>query len=325
MHKRSGEIIFAVLLGLVLPSLLSMSLRNNNTTAPLEEYGAETSVKETTDHISVSISVLLENGEIQMMDLNDYLVAVLLREMPADFELEALKAQAVVARTYTLRRHLLTNGKHTNAAVCTDSACCQGYYAAEDYLHDGGNRDAVQKIIAAVSSTDGEVLMYDDQLIEATYFSCSGGMTEDAAAVWGQEIPYLTATSSPGEENATHYTDTVTFTTSDLARKLGISQPAGGKPWIEGVTYTPGGGVDEIQLCGKVFRGTEIRQKLGLRSTVFVISVVGDTVTITTKGFGHRVGMSQYGADAMAVQGSTYQQILAHYYQGTNLVVFDGN
>jgi stage II sporulation protein D len=192
-------------------------------------------------------------------------------------------------------------------------------------LHDGGNRDAVQKIIAAVSSTDGEVLMYDDQLIEATYFSCSGGMTEDAAAVWGQEIPYLTATSSPGEENATHYTDTVTFTTSDLARKLGISQPAGGKPWIEGVTYTPGGGVDEIQLCGKVFRGTEIRQKLGLRSTVFVISVVGDTVTITTKGFGHRVGMSQYGADAMAVQGSTYQQILAHYYQGTNLVVFDGN
>ncbi len=325
MYKRNGEVMFALMLGVVFPFLLFAFLHNHAPDIPQDEQRTEVSTHETANRNVISISVLQENGETVMMDLNDYLVAVLLREMPANFELEALKAQAVVARTYTLRRHLSSNPKHTDAAVCTDSGCCQGYYAIEAYLQGGGNMEAVEKMKDAVSATIGEVLMYDDKLIEATYFSCSGGMTEDAAAVWGEEIPYLTAISSPGEENAAHYTDTVTFTLSECAKRLGVSQPDKGQQWVQSITYTPGGGVDQIQICGKIFDGTAVRQKLGLRSTVFVISVVGDTVTITTKGFGHRVGMSQYGADAMAVQGNTYRQILAHYYQGTNLVVFDGN
>lgn len=325
MHKGCREVLFAILLGLVIPSLIFAYFDKRVPVNPSDEYKIATSNYQTIEDDDICISVLKDNGNTVMMKLNDYLVSVLLREMPADFEVEALKAQAVVARTYTLRRHLSSNSKHEVASVCTDSGCCQGYYEIDDYLHDGGSLENVQKMKDAVAATDGEVLMYDNKLIEATYFSCSGGMTEDAAAVWGEEIPYLNATSSPGEEHATHHTDTITFTTSEFAEKLGITPPTKAQQWVQNVTYTSGGGVEEIQICDKVFTGTSVRQKLGLYSTAFVISIVGDTVTITTKGFGHRVGMSQYGADAMAVQGSNYQQILAHYYQGTSLVVFDGN
>lgn len=325
MYKRKGEIVFALVMGVVIPHVLFALCHRR--VPDTFHWGSmtEPSVCETVSDNVLSVSVLQKNGETKWMDMNDYLVAVLLREMPADFELEALKAQAVVARTYTLRRYLSGNNKHPEAAVCTDSGCCQGYYAVEAYLRNGGSLESVNKMQSAVSSTAGEVLTYDDKLIEATYFSCSGGMTEDAAAVWGEEIPYLIATSSPGEGNAAHYTDTVTFTLSEFTDLLGISAAKQGQQWIQSVSYTNGGGVDQIQICDKMFTGVDIRQKLGLRSTAFVISVVGDTVTITTKGFGHRVGMSQYGADAMAVQGNTYRQILAHYYHGTSLVHFDGN
>ena len=126
---------------------------------------------------------------------------------------------------------------------------------------------------------------------------------------------------SPGEENAAHYTDTVQFIGSEFAALLGINPKGAPSSWLGSVRYTAGGGVDTMTIGGKSFSGVMLRQKLGLRSTAFAISASGDTVTVTTKGFGHRVGMSQYGADAMAVQGSTYRQILAHYYPGTELTL----
>jgi len=176
----------------------------------------------------------------------------------------------------------------------------------------------------AVESTRLQVLYYNGELIEATYFSCSGGLTEDAEAVWGSEIAYLRSVQSPGEEAATHYTDTVTFYVHEMASRLGISSPQNSYDWIKNISYTDGGGVDSIQVGDVEFRGTAFRQLLGLRSTAFAITTLGNTVTITTKGFGHRVGMSQYGADAMAVQGSTYEQILHHYYQGVELAEYRG-
>ena len=167
-----------------------------------------------------------------------------------------------------------------------------------------------------------QVLTYENALIEATYFSCSGGSTEDAVAVWGNAYPYLKAVDSPGEEHAAHYTDTVTFTPLQFQSALGVILSGTPENWFGPVTYTEGGGVDTMQIGKTIYKGTELRQKLSLRSTAFTVSV-GEYITITTEGDGHRVGMSQYGADAMAAAGKDYREILAHYYPGTELCALD--
>jgi stage II sporulation protein D len=218
----------------------------------------------------------------------------------------------VVARTYTLRS-AEADYKHTQADVCTDHTCCQAYVEPESY---SGGASALDKVYAAVKATSGEVLTYGGELIEATYFSCSGGSTEDAVAVWGTDFPYLRAVDSPGEENAAHHEDTMQFTKQELEAKLGVKLTGN---WLGKTTYTTGGGVDTVQIGGKIFTGKQLRVLLGLRSTAFTIDAAGGEITITTRGFGHRVGMSQYGAEAMAVTGSNFEEILYHYYQGTQL------
>ena len=197
------------------------------------------------------------------------------------------------------------------------SACCQAYLDPGAY--HGSEGDAAESARMAVSETAGLVLTYQGGLIEATYFSCSGGSTEDAVAVWGTDYPYLRATDSPGEEGAAHYTDTVTFTKGELEAALGVSLGEDPGGWFGFTTYTAGGGVNTMRIGGKDFAGTELRRLLGLRSTAFTVDAQEGGVTITTRGYGHRVGMSQYGADAMAAGGSGYGEILDHYYPGTEL------
>ena len=171
----------------------------------------------------------------------------------------------------------------------------------------------------AVRETENQVLVYEGSLIDATYFSSSGGRTEAAVAVWGSDVPYLQAVDSPGEEIASDYVKTVQFSSEEFTMKLGENLSGQPETWFGLITYTDGGGVDTIEIGGKVYTGKDLRSRLGLRSTAFLISAVGDTVTVTTRGFGHRVGMSQYGAEAMAQNGSTCSQILSHYYPGTTL------
>ncbi len=279
---------------------------------------------EVQDNNPKKVNVLQTNGSLISMELETYLVGVLLGEMPLDFHEEALKAQAVVARTYTLKR-TTTGQKHPSGGVCTNSVCCQAYCDANQYLLSGGEREAVNKAISAVTATAGQVLTYQGELIEATYFSCSGGRTEDALAVWGHEIPYLQAVDSPGEEKATYYTDHVQFSSREFANRLGINLQGLPASWFGVISYTDGGGVDTMVIGGVAFKGILLRQKLGLRSTAFSVAAVGDTIYISTKGFGHRVGMSQYGAEAMAVTGSVYQEILSHYYPGTSLITYPQN
>lgn len=312
MIERIKGIVFAVILALVMPVVILMLARN----IQKEHLSSETKPSVAAEQFDVS--VLTENELVEQMDINEYLTGVVLSEMPASFEFEALKAQSVVARTYVLRR---SNGheKHGDAAVCVNSSCCQGYKSVDRYLAEGGKPDDVIKIQKAVCETDGLVLTYQGDLIDATYFSCSGGMTEDASAVWGEDVPYLQSTTSLGEENARHYMDTVTFPVGVFAELLSIDEKQFRFQGIKNITYTAGGGVDTITICDQEFKGTEFRKKLNLKSTAFVISVVGDTVTITTKGYGHRVGMSQYGADAMAVSGSKFTEILKHYYKDVDI------
>lgn len=304
---RGKQWIIAILLAVVLPASLYRTMELLYIARRPAEQPEQTQPP-------VTVAVLTDEGTVRDMELDTYLTGVLRGEMPADFESDALMAQAIVARTYTLK-----NRKHNNAAVCMDPACCQAYCTEEDYTAAGYTRQDREKIRKAVEETTELVLTYEGELIEATYFSCSGGRTEDAAAVWGNDVPYLQAVDSPGEEKATHYVDTVSFSADEFARLLGIENE---DLHIGAVTYTEGGGVDSIRIGDTTFQGIRVRKSLGLRSTAFVVTVTGDTVTITTKGFGHRVGMSQYGADAMALSGSDYAEILAHYYPGTELVKY---
>lgn len=323
MKKHMNEIHTALLLGVVAPALLLIGLRARNENAlSFTNPQNETQNSEVQGKDQIRIPVLFTDGTVEEMELDTYLTGVVLAEMPAEFEFDALKAQAVVARTYTMKRHTSAS-KHSNASVCTDHTCCQAYCTEAEFLAKGESAEMLNKIKDAVTATHGQVLTYNGSLIEATYFSCSGGRTEDAMAVWGEEIPYLQAVDSPGEENASHYMDTVTFTAAEFQQMLGLDLNGSTGAWIGDITYTDGGGVDTIIIGDSLFKGTEVRKLLGLRSTAFVITAVGNTVTVTTKGYGHRVGMSQYGADAMAVSGMDYQQILSYYYKGTVVEVIE--
>ena len=325
-----GQLRTAMIMGAVIPCLiLSFAVM----LLEEEEAPMQSTDPAATETVSMGLETVSEKektvmylrdaeGNTEQMDMDDYLTGVVLAEMPASFENEALKAQAVAARTYT-RKAVATGGKHGDSSVCTDPACCQAYISQRDYLDQGGSPENLEKVRSAVLETSGYVLMYEGTLIEATYFSCSGGMTEDAAAVWGTDFPYLRSVESPGEENAAHYSDSVTYTAEAFADALGVTLSGTAENWFTAVTYTSGGGVDTMTIGGKSYKGTELRSLLGLRSTAFTVAANADTVIITTRGFGHRVGMSQYGADAMAVTGSTFQEILAHYYPGTELVLVE--
>lgn len=319
MKRMMKAFIIALLLGVIIPGVLfsvcEKSFRmDDNNESPL------TTPSGNLEKLNITVAVLMKDGSVELMEMDNYLAAVLLREMPASFEFEALKAQAVVARTYLLRR-CEGDSRHNNADICTDSTCCQAYWDVDDYLSEGGTAENVDKIRRAVSDTKDEVLLFNAHLIEATYFACSGGMTEDAIAVWGSDVPYLRAVESPGEESAKHYIDTITFTIEELLQRLGVENE--GKVLdIREIQYTAGGGLDTIKVCGVTLKGTDIRKKLGLNSTSMQIDVAGETVRITTRGKGHRVGMSQYGANAMAKKGAEYKEILFHYYNGAEIAKY---
>lgn len=319
MRTKMIKMLIAVTLGVMIPALLVLLLQDKS------NFDNEDDVSGTTigapNVVSNEIAVLFDNNIIQM-PVESYVLSVVLSEMPVDFEIEALKAQAVVARTYALRRSE-GNSKHPGAAVCNKSSCCQGFCSIDDYLQNGGEQSSIAKASEAVEETKGEVLTYNGKLIDATYFSCSGGLTEDAQAVWGTEVPYLQSVESPGEEQAKHYVDTVKYDIREFTALLDLPYKSPGDVKIDKTVYTKGGGIKEMEIGGKSFSGPQLRKALKLRSTSFYISIVGETVIITTKGFGHRVGMSQYGADAMAVNGATYAQILLHYYQGVELIHYD--
>ena len=277
-----------------------------------KEMERETVRKEVENRIDDTLYLrVLHGDQVETMSLHAYLAGVVGAELPESFPMEAKKAQAVAARTYALRQ--MGKEKHPGADICTDSSCCQAW-VPEPYLN------AEQ----AVRETDGLVLVYGEDLIEATYFSCSGGRTEDAEAVWGSDIPYLQAVDSPGEEDAPRCREEVELSADDFAARLQTLDPSflpeGMAPqWFGTISYTEGNGVGSVEIGGVSFRGTELRKLFGLRSTNIRFSVTEDKVTISTLGYGHRVGLSQYGAKAMALDGKAFEEILCHYYRNTKI------
>jgi len=329
MKKR--YVFLSFLCGLALPVLMMTwagrqpQKEEIQPSESIQEEPTQTTQTEGTEEelpAGIVMTVLAEDGQVVQMKVDAYLQGVVLSEMPASFHSEALKAQSVVARTYALKR-LYHGGKHEQAAVCMISSCCQGYISPEDYINQGGSQESVDKVLQAVEQTHGQVLTYDGELIDATYFASSGGSTESAVEVWGRDVPYLQATDSPGEEESAVYAQTVSFTAEEFAQCLGFSPSGDAADWIGQVSYTDGDGVAFMEICGSTYSGTELREKLGLRSTVFTVVGMGDMLIVQTRGFGHRVGMSQYGAQAMAEQGSTYDTILTHYYKGTAVTLIE--
>lgn len=312
MRPLWKDVFIAVWLGMILPGIVLNGIVFKQRQQSVQNLQImQIQSVQTGGH---SVRLRDQDGTCTNIDLDTYITGVLLAEIPAAFRQEALQAQSVAARTYAWKA-FTTGGKHKDGSVCADSACCQGYLREEEYLGRGGTAEDLEKVRKAVQSTSSMVLTYEGALIEATYFSSAGGSTESAQAVWGADYPYLQSVSSPEEVSVV----SVNFPVEDFLKLLSIDTKANVTDWIGTATYTDGGGVATIEICGQLFTGVELRSLLGLRSTDFQLHPEGDMITIITKGYGHRVGMSQYGANALAESGYTWQQILQHYYPGATL------
>jgi len=269
---------------------------------------------------------VLDGENIVEMDFGTYLACVLRAEMPASFPLEALKAQAVAARTYTLYQ-LQTASHHENADICTDHTCCQAFLQAEAAWTNWGKdaADYEKKIRAAVQETDGEVILYENQPILAVFHSASAGLTRSAGTVWLTDLPYLQAVESPEERDAIpNYFSRVEFSTEELKAKFLAAYPemdfsGSCETWLRPAVTDAAGSVVTVTVGGVEVKGARVRSILGLRSACFTWEIEDGRFVFYVTGYGHGVGMSQYGAAAMAEEGKTYREILTHYYSGVEI------
>ena len=286
------------------------NINKTNTTKQPSTLSSNTTAQVIPSNYKIKLN---NNGTVITLGLEDYIIGVVAAEMPASFNIEALKAQAVVARTYAMK-------KAEKGTVLQNSTYHQVYNTNEQLKKKWGSsyNTYYNKVKNAVSSTKGEVLKYNGTYIEALYFSMSNGKTELPSYVWTTDYPYLKVVSSSWDENISGSKYTMNFTYKQLSEKLGVSVTKDSDIII--LSKTPGDRINEISIAGKTFKGTKIKALLGLRSTDFNIIKTDAGFSITTIGFGHGVGMSQYGANGAAKSGMTYKQILNHYYSGANLV-----
>ena len=277
-------------------------------------------------HQGEDISVYFSDEKvIKKMDIEEYLMGVVCAEMPASFEKEALKAQAVAARSYAIYRMENPSGEHTGAAVCTDFAHCKAYKKMETAQKEWG-KDAhkySKKIKQAIEETEGEILTYNGEVALAVFHSQSGGgRTENSSDVWGGDVPYLVSVESHGEENAPNFYSSAVFSFEEFKEKI-LSQNSSAKlstpQDIGNSKISEGGSVKSITIGGVEFTGREIRTLFNLRSSCFKIFADEGSVRFEVTGYGHGVGMSQYGANTMAKEGFDYKKILTHYYSGTQI------
>ena len=251
------------------------------------------------------------------MPLEEYIVGVLAGEMPINFEMEALKAQAVASRSYALKRMEYNKDKDYDVV---DSIMNQ-VYLDNNYLKDAWGLNYVKninKLRSAVNSTIDEYLSYDDKVVDAMFFSTSNGYTEDSKSIFDFDAPYLKSVESPWDKDVSSaYLTTKTLKLTEFYKLLNIPYNKNLNIDIEKRSTT--NRILLLKINGYEFKGTDVYGRLSLRSTDFEINLQGDSVSITTKGYGHGVGMSQYGALGMAKAGYTYNEILSHYYQNTTL------
>lgn len=303
-------------------------LQDNNQQEQTTENQTEISNKNTYNYSKYGTISLLhkKTGEVEQVKLDEYLCNVVSAEMPATFEQEALKAQAIVARTYTIYKIL--NKKHDNADICDDSTCCQAWISKDDRLakwEENQRESNWQKICSAVNETSGKIITYENKPIDAFFHSNSGGITEVPVNVWGGTgYPYLQSVETSGENTYTQYASEVTLSQEELINKLkekysDISIDFANSEDIKILEYTESTRVKTVKFGNHEISGVEARTLFGLKSTNFEISRDGNNIKFSVKGYGHGVGMSQTGADSMAKNGSGAEEIIKHFYTGVEI------
>lgn len=274
-----------------------------------------------------------DTGEVENISVFDYLCGVLAAEMPVTYEPEALKAQTIAAFSYTVYRmegELARPGlipEHKGAYVCTDYRHCKSYLSKSDALKKWGQAWFDKywgKIENAVEAVENIVLTYEGMPVNAVFHSISPGDTECALDVWGADIPYLVSVESRQDTSAPDYTTSRSFTDTEFAETLTKANPSANfsgdaSGWLGPAEYTSANGVKQITLGGEAFKGTELRELFGLRSQSFTLSYENGSFIFNVKGYGHGVGMSQYGANELAKEGKSFEEILKWYYTGVSV------
>ena len=264
-----------------------------------------------------------EDNKVEEISLDEYLYGVVSAEMPASFEEEALKAQAVVARTYTIYKIVNNDGKHKDADICDSPNCCQAWISKEDRFarwDDAEAQDNWNKIVNAVNSTQGKIITYNGEPINAFFHSNSGGSTEAPIDVWGGSgYPYLQAVTTSGEDAYSQYSSEAEFTKQEFEDKIkeehsDFEIDFDEEDCIKIEEYTDGNRVKKIKVGNLELSGVEIRNIFGLRSANFEVNIEKDKIKFSVIGYGHGVGMSQTGADSLAKEGKTYEGIIHHFY-----------
>lgn len=265
---------------------------------------------------NMQVRVKRTTGEIEKIPIEEYIVGVLAGEMPTTFNLEALKAQAVAARTYVMKK-MSYNMKNDYDVVDT---VMDQVYLDTNYLKEAWKENYVRNINlfkTAVIETHSEYMTYNDEIIEAFYFSTSTGKTENSGDVFQKQMPYLVSVDSSWDEISPVYEETKYFTLQDFYQKLNIKYSTTLK--VENISTTSTGRIKTLKINNVLKNASDITKVLNLRSSFFTIEQINSLVKVTTKGYGHGVGMSQYGAEAMARNGYSYEDILKHYYQGIEI------
>ncbi len=321
MKKLLGLFLLYTFIVLGVPILLVLLLR------------AKPEIKKSTEPLDSITTYVAAEDAVQTLDFSEYLKGVVAAEMPASFHTEALRAQAVAARSYVLYRRngYLRDGipeAHHGALACTDSAHCKAWKSPDELRNAWGADYEVhmQKIAAAVEDTAGIVLTYDGELVNAVFHSTSSGRTESAKDVWGGDVPYLVSVASYGDELSPRFSSKVSLSAEEYKQKLQSVYPeaqfADGDALVGEILRSAAGGIKEIQTGGVRLTGTQFRNLYGLCSTNIEFTQSANSITMTVTGNGHGVGLSQYGANYLANQGKTYEEILKTYYTGVSVETY---
>lgn len=293
------------------------------------EKSAQTNTKTQDTHVKF---LFTKEDKVETLTMEDYIIGAVLAQMPADFEDETLKAQAVLAHTYALRRMLSEENKKTEnlkgAIMSDDTSIYQNYFTKKqaEELYGDDYKTAYEKVSKAVKAVEKKVLTYNNELIVVAFHAISGGKTESAKNAWGEDIPYLISCDSSWDKKISGYKKDTEFTSDELSARLKNAFPDADfektdkKDWIVTDDVTDVGTVMNVQIGGNSFAtGQQLSQILSLPSPNFTVTYADDKFTITTQGYGHLVGMSQYGANYLAKEGKKYDEILTHYFKGTKI------
>lgn len=330
LRRSMGMGMALTVLFLLLPGILVSPMETAEETQIIQPIpSAPTAQQAASDSLADErriVRLLRSDGRVEELTMCDYLWGVVAAEMPAAFHPEALKAQAAAARTYTAQLQNSPSPKHEAAHLCDNSGCCQAYTDRETAQLRWGLQTAeyTDKITQAVTETDGLGILFDGTPIQAVFFSSTAGRTVDAVEVWGNAVSYLKSVESPEGEEVPNYHSQVILTWEEVRQKISTRYPGADlsvppEQWFTQIIQTDAGNVSQITVGGITLTGSQARLLFSLRSASFSVSCQEGNFVFDVTGYGHGVGMSQYGANAMAAEGSDFRDILTWYYTGTEI------